>query len=737
MDERQLLTIVKTEFKDAMGADGQDISRERELAWDRYLSLPMGNEVEGESTVVTSDVADVIDSVMPSLLRIFTTADNVVNFDPVGPEDIPLAEQESDYVNHVFFKENDAFLVLYYWMFDALLQKNGIVKAWWDTSEKVSQETYKGLDEDQLAELLSDDELEPVERDEREEVVAVLNTQTGLMEEQTITVTDITFRRVTTDGKVSVASVPPTEYRISSDSASLNPNEARMVGHERDVTRSHLIEMGFNEEWVNNLPPNKKFESGEELARKNKSDEQNGDPQDRSQQFVTLREAYIKVDFDGDGRAELRQVYTAGGQLAVWQDGTKANTVVDRQPFHVICPAPLPHKHFGRSLADKTIDIQETSTTLLRQVLNNLYHTNNPGNAIDERAIGENTMDDLLTTRVGRTVRFGRNPGESWAPMTIPFTAGASFPMLEYFDKVKRDRTGISADSEGLSPEALKNIQTTVLAQSVDISKMKVETVARIFAETGFKSLFLHIHELLMKYQDREKIVKLRNQWVRVDPKEWRERNDLTVNIGLGIGTREQNLLHLQAIKDLQAQIVEAGGMNLIVSPQNIYQTAKEFVKNANLKDPAMFFTDPGNQTAPPPSDEQEELQRLQLQVEQEKTALARERQAVNAAKLQNEQQEMGLKHQREVFKLEQEREAREDKLFVENEKLRNQLTALQQQAEKQGVELDLKAAETAAKVENLRADTQKKEAEAANLELEHDAAKSGLLDLASDSSDE
>jgi hypothetical protein len=737
MDDKRLVSIVNTEFKNAMGADGQEISRERELAWDRYLSRPMGNEVEGESVVVTSDVADVVDGMMPSLLRIFTTADNVVSFDPTGPEDIPLAEQESDYVNYVFFKENDAFLILYNWMFDALVAKNGIVKAWWDNSETVTEETYRGLSEEDATQLLDDEELEPVEREEVTETISVPNPQTGQMEEVEVTTQNITFRRVTTEGCVSVANVPPQEYRISSDSSSVNPNHARMVGHERDVTRSHLIEMGFKEEWVNDLPESGRHETTEDNSYRNKSDEQNGESQDKSQELVRLREAYIRVDFDEDGRSELRQVYTAGGALGVWADGTKANEIVDRQPFHIICSSPLPHKHFGRSIAEKVIDVQETTTTLTRQVLNNLYHTNNPGHAVDERGLGENTMDDLLTTRIGKVARFSRNPNEVYAPMTIPFTAGASFPMLEYFDKVKRDRTGINADGEGLSPEALKNIQTSVLSQSVDLSKMKIEAVARIFAETGFKTLFLHIHELLMKYQDREKVVRLRNKWFNVDPREWRNRFDMTVNIGLGVGTRQQNLLDLEAIWQKQVQMVEGGGMNLLVTPQNIYQTATEIVKNANLKNPDTYFTNPGDQPAPPPSDEQQEMQKMQIQLEQEKTQLALERQQVNAQKLQIDQAEMQLRHQREIFKIEEDREQREDRLFLDNEKLRNQLAELQLQAKAQGIELELKTAETDAKVQNMQADTLQKRAntfktlnEAKAVDIENDAAESGLLDM-------
>ena len=661
MTDAELLALVEAEFQTAMGADGGEIAAERAKAWNYYLSKPLGNEEEGQSQVVTSDVSDVVDSIMPSLLRLFTTADNLISFDPVGPEDTEGAAQESDYVSYVFFKENPAFLILYTWFFDALVQKNGVVKAWRDVSEVVTTENYSGLSDEEVAELLEDDELEPIERDEREAETVV----NGVLVKATVH--DIKFRRVSKGGRVRVEPVPPEEYRISADARSLDPAEARMVGQEREVTRSELLDMGFDKEIVDDLPAyggRETFRTEEDIARRDKTDEQSDTPGDRSQDKILVREAYIRVDYDGDGRSELRQVFTAGGEIL-------SNEDADRSPFHVLSPQPLPHKHFGRATAEKVMDVQDVNTTLLRQMLTNLYHTNNPGHAVWEQGIGENTLDDLLTTRAGRVARFARPVGDSWAPMSIPFTAEATFPILEYFDKTKRDRTGVNSDSEGLSPDALKNIQTTVMAQSMDLSRMKIEAIARIFAETGIKSLFQHIHELLLKHQKKAKLVNLRNQWVKVNPQEWRTRLDMTVQIGLGIGTREQNLLHLNAIAEKQAAIVQNGGMNLLVTPRNLYNTAAEIVKNANLKDPNMFFTDPGDKLAPPPSDEAMQLQQLQAQ-------LAARQQQLDIAKQQLDAEKVALQHQRDMMKLEQQRQADQDKFFVAMEQIRNDLTKME-----------------------------------------------------------
>mgnify|MGYP007011962562 CR=1 FL=1 len=419
----------------------------------------------------------------------------------------------------------------------------------------------------------------------------------------------------------------------------LDPSTARMVGHETEKTRSELIEMGFDKAIVETLPTSNKgsWDSPEKIARRDRTDETSRDPiRDKSQDIIVLREAYMKIDADGDGRSELRQIFTAGNQIL-------SNEVVDRQPFHVISPQPLPHKHFGRATAEKVMDVQEVSSTLLRQVLDNLYHTNNPGKNVWEQAIGETTLDDLLTTRIGRIARFNRPVNEAYSTDVVPFTAAASFPMVEYYDKVKRDRTGIGSDSEGLSPDALKNIQQSVMSQATDSGKMKVEAIARIFAETGIKSLMLHIHELLLKHQQKEQVVMLRNQWVTVDPRSWRTRMDMSVSIGLGIGTREQNLMHLEAIWSKQKDIVMNGGQGTLVTAENIYNTAAEIVRNSNRKNPEMFFTkvDTIEPQTDPVAEQQMALAQRQQELDAQGLALKEQKMMIDA---QNAQANTALK---------------------------------------------------------------------------------------------
>lgn len=665
MDDRELLSIVDEEFTSAMGAPGGEISTERARAWNYYLSKPRGDEEEGQSQVVTTDVADVVDGIMPSLLRVFTTPENLIAFDAVGREDVAQAQQESDYVSHVFFKQNPAFDILHTWFFDGLSQKNGIVKAWYDESEAVTTESYRGLTGIELAQLLDDPELEPVERAERDPEPGEIPGDDGLVH-------DIEFRRVERSGRFVVDNVPVDEYRISSDARKLDPSSARMVGQERAAPRTELLAMGFPADVVDRLPA---YASGdprsneEELSRYDRDEERRESGRDHSMELVLLRECYMRVDYDGDGRAELRQIISAGGQIL-------SNEPVDRQPFHVICPHPLPHKHFGQATAEKVMDVQDVTTTLERQMLMNLYHTNNPGHAVYEMGMGENTYDDLLTTRVGGIKRFARPVGESYAPITVPFTAAASFPMLEHYDRVKRERTGVASDAEGLSPDALKNIQQSVMAQASDMSRMKIEAIARIFAETGIKSLFQHLRELLMKHSKKADVVQLRGEWVEVDPRDWKHRRNVTVNIGLGIGSRDTNLMHIQAVLELQARMIQAGGMNLTVTPKNVYNAAAELVKNANLK--GDFFTDPGDKQAPPPSQEQEQLQRQQQELVQRQQELDAQQQAVREAKVEIDRQRLLLDTEQKLQKFAHEREMDIARLMLDSQELRTKMAQAQ-----------------------------------------------------------
>ena len=715
MTNENLVKIVQNEFKNSMGVPGGDISTEREQAWRRYKRKMLGNEPtqeeSDESVAVTSDLSEVIDGMMAQILRIFTLADNVANFDAVGPEDESLAQQESDYVNYVVFKENqDAFMTIFFWIFDSLLLKNGFVQCYWNRSKRATTVTHRNLLAEQLPELLEDPELEPLKQFQTED-------ETGTERFH------IRFKRVVENKKVRIEPVPVTEFRVSADAASPDTTteaRTRMLGRERLISRSDMLDMGFKKEIVKDLPAEDPTpQTSEEIEAKDTSDER-PPPMgiDKSQEKIRLRQAYIYVDFDEDGIAELREVFVANNQLLEWEetpefaDDNFANEPIDRHPFHTLTPYPLPHSFFGESVDDKVGDIQDFTTTLLRQTLTNIYHSNNPGHGVWEQAMTEDTLDDLLTSKTARVVRFKRPVSESYSPLAVPFTAKESFSMMEYFERKKTDRTGVSADSEGLSPDALKNIQISVLRDAMDVNKMKVETVARVMAETGFKSLFMHVHELLTKHQDERKLIKLRGKWVPVDVSQWKDREDMTINIGLGLGTRESNLLHLNNIWERQKEVAQDPQMRqLLLKPRDVYNTLTEMVRNANIKDPAMFFSDPGNATMPPLSDEQQQLQAQQAALQERQQQLDAQAQSIQQSKIALEKRAQDLEHRVDMLTLAEKRETREGKETLEAQRLRNDVREMRQELGRERREFNLKFEESQARIANLEADTAAKSA--------------------------
>lgn len=677
LSDSELVTLCNAEWDEGIGFDGGDIGKERADALDRYLQKPYGDEQKGHSQVVSSEVADVVDGIMPSLLRIFLSGDTLASFAPMGQEDIEAAAQETDYVHHQLFTKNPAFLLFFYWFFDALLQKNGYVKCFWDSSENVSQESYDGLTADALANLSRDEELEPIRFDRRirkglDEIVTPEGVQYVEVDE---TVYDVTFRRITTKGYAAVVNVPPEELRISSDANSLDPSSGRMTCHERAERRADLLAMGFDRETVMDLPKWTGSADGntEKLARHDKTDDRgktgDGVPQpDRLQDEVRLREFYLQCDYDGDGRNEIRQVFVGGDSTLLLPKGQSEPKIVDRQPFHALSPCPLPHKHIGRSVADKVVDLQRIGSVLWRQVLDNMYRSNNPMHGVWEAGLSETTLNDLLTSELGATVRFRRPVSEAYAPLTVPFTAANSFPMIEHIEKVKKDRTGISADSEGLSPDQLKHIQQTVMAASMDISKLKQELIARVFAETGIKSLLLHIHELCLKHQNKQEVVELRNEWVPVDPREWRRRSDMKAEVGLGRGSREQNLMHLESLWQKLTAVVQAGGgYNEMVGPPEVYELFAEFCKNAGYKHPERFMKKVGKI-----SDKSGSAETALIQ---QQLALQKEQTAVETGKLQLKFREQERRFELQTAELRQKAKEHSDKMAYEFEQLKNQLT--------------------------------------------------------------
>lgn len=592
MDTNQLKAILEAEIDDAIGFIETETVADRKYALQSYLRQPYGNEVEGKSSIVTGEVAEAIDGALPSLVRIFTASDEIAQFDPVGPQDEASAKQATDYCNYVMLKDNDGVLIFHDWFKDALLQKNGIVKAYWEDKTDTTKEAYEGLSDDEVAMLLSDKEVEVVEQST--ETFPILD-QMGMPAmgpdglPATYGVHNITVKKSEKSGRVKVENVPPEEFIISKKARKIA--DAPFVAHRRVISRGDLIAMGFDRDMVENLPAGDDLSYNPERVIRHDQSEQPHDTQslDPAMQDIEVYECYIRADMDEDGIAELRQVFYAGNEIL-------SDEETDYVPFYSLCPIPIPHKFFGQSFADRTTDIQLIKTTIIRQMLDNLYLTNNARVVAVE---GQVNLDDLLTSTAGGVIR-AKSQG-AVQQLAVQSVAAQSFPMLDYLDQTAAKRTGVSDASQGLDPSILQNVTAAAVASMQQAGAGKIEMVARIFAETGVKDLFRGIMHLLTKYQNKERLIRLRGEYISIDPRTWATEYDISVNVGLGAGNRQEQMAMLGLIVQKQEQLLGMyGPSNPFVSPGQYRNTLGRMVEAAGFKDSSEFY-----KAIPPEVDQQ------------------------------------------------------------------------------------------------------------------------------------
>lgn len=700
MSQNQLKAALQAAIDDSIGFIESETVEQRKQSLQAYLRQPYGNEVEGKSSIVTGEVAEAIDGALPALIRIFTGSDQVVVADPVGPGDEAGAKQATDYLNHIFLKDNPGVMILHNWFFDALLQKNGIVKAVWEDKEDVTKETYEGLTDDELAMLLQDKSIEVVEQDTVSN--PILDPMGNPVFDEAgapamYGVHDIVIKQVKNSGKVDISNIPPEEFLIAK--AGRTVKQSPFVAHRRMITRSDLIAMGFEEDIVNGLPTGDALAYTPERVARFAPGEQPYDtqPNDSAMQEIEVFECYIYYDADEDGIAELHQVFYAGNEIL-------SDEETDYVPFYSICPLPIPHKFFGNSMADRTVDLQLIKTTVTRQMLDNMYLTNNNRVTAVE---GQVNLDDLLTSTAGGVIRV-KTPG-AVQQLTVQNMAQQSFPMLQYLDSVQAKRTGITEMSQGLDANILQNVTAAAVASMQQAGAGKIELIARVFAESGVKELFEGILHLVSKYQQKERIIRLRGTYVTVDPRTWANKFDISINVGLGNGNRDQQMAMLQMVMAKQEQMIgQYGPSNPFVSFGQYRSVLGRMVEAAGFKDSAEFFkpispeqdqqmSAPQPQQEPPMSPEvQAYIAKTQAEIQGQQAKFQADMQMQQAkmqADLQFEREkaalELQLQREKAAAELEIMREKEASKLQLEREKMNMHFMMKQQEFE---AEAQLKA---------------------------------------------
>ena len=679
-ESRELVNIIGSHIDDSLGFISTETSLERSQALEYYLREPYGNEVEGRSSIVTGEVAEVVDGALPQVMKVFTTNAKAVEFEPVNEGDGPLAEQITAYVNHIFYKDNNGFEIMHDWFKDALLQKVGVVKAYWNDKKDTTIEKYENLTEDELAMLMQDEEVEVVSQEEVEEIIEqdpepIIDPATGqppidpisgqpMVDEMGMPVMlevppiinvyyNVKCKRTSDSSKIKIENIAPEEFLI--DKRATTIEDATFVAQRSLVTRSDLIAMGYDPDVVAGLSigdtldftPERtaRFGAGEEPFNTNNTD-------DESMELIEYYECYVRTDLDEDGIAELHRVCYADNQVLMHEE-------CDYVPFHSVCPIPIPHKFFGQSLADRAIDLQLIKSTVTRQMLDNLYLTNNYRVGAVE---GQVNLDDLLTSTAGGVIRI-KNPN-ALVPMTVQSSASQSFPMLEYLDNIQAKRTGVSDAQQGLNPDLLSNVTATAVSAMTSASQGKLELIARIFADTGMTSLFKGILHLVCKYQQKERIIKVHNSFIPMNPREWNTEYNVTVNVGLGTGGKSEQLATMQMILQKQEEVIKGYGLNNpLVNIKQYRDTLAKFVNMAGFKDDSAFLMEVSEEQAmamakqaaeaPQKDDPNTAAAKILAEVEREKAQMQMQS---KMAQLEMDKQEMELKMQKELLQLQQER---------------------------------------------------------------------------------
>lgn len=598
MSHMKLASILEANLQGAIGVDNTSLSQDRMKAEDYYFGKPFGTERQGRSQVVITVVADVIDATMTELMNMFCSGDEWGRFDPTGEEDEEEARQRTDNANYVFMKENGGFMILHDFFWDALVKRNGIVKVWWQEETQKKIDNYRGISDDMLATLLFEDEVELLEREtviEEQEVMAPAqdpNTGQPIQVPQKIQIRthNVKVARINKAGRVCVENVPPEEFYMARRSKSIKNNN--FVAHKRKVTDAELANMGYAPELIDKLPESEDslYEENEKMNRF--IEEDGGSPLTdniglRTYDYV---EAYMNLDYDGDGIAERIKVCAVGDEIL---DIDQGESVI----FCSISPYPIPHKWSGQSQADRTMDMQLIQSTLIRNVLDYFYLLTNPRHLALK---GRVNYDDLLTPRPNGIVRVDERGAVE--PLPLDPMPPMTFNMIEYLETIVEKRTGVTRYNQGLDADSLNKTKGG-LAMILSKSQLKMLMIGRIFAETGVKDIFNAINALTARYVDKKKTVRLRGKYVEVDPRSWNKDMDATVEVGLGTGTRETKLMALEGVYAKQREIVavQGGAEGPLVTQQNVFNTLDQLIQNNDLKITSKYFSDPKTYKAPPP----------------------------------------------------------------------------------------------------------------------------------------
>jgi len=692
MDETELVGLLADKISRALNDEDGEISTIRQENLDYYLGELYGNERDGYSQYRSREVLETVEWCLPALLRVFAAGDVVVSFSPVGPEDEAQAQQETDAVNAALTKSADFYLTCYNWIKSALLEPVAYSKIWMEETKTACGETYKGLTLQELMLLMNEPGVEILEQAEYMQDVPLF---------------DVRIRRTHYEPKLRWEPVPGEETLVDESHTRLRLDDAEFVCHRVKRTYSWLVSNGFDRDMLDEVSPESGREWGGEKTNRLFTEDESWadltDDADKSMRTYWVHEVSLMVDFDGDGIAERRRIVMIGDKIF-------ENVEYDYQPIVPLCAIPMPHRHVGLAEADLVKDLQLLKSTLIRQLLDNIYRVNRP-----RARVGVNALTDD-----GRTLTSLLDPLAEYIPCEDPSAiiadvqpsfVGDLMPAIQFFTDQQQTRTGITPNLS-LDPAVLQKSTMGGFTAALEQASQRVELLARTMAETGFKWLALKVHRLLKEHSQRPMMLKLKGQWMEVNPADWRDRTNVDVHVGLGFNDKSKEMLATQTILQVQQQLMPMG----VVTPQNILASAADLITAAGKKSPERYFSAP-----PPPQPPQPDPNLMIAQAQAQAMQLDAQSKMLRA-------QVEGQKAQMEMQKAQMEGSlsSRETDLKAREAELKLQIAQLEAQ---------LKMAESRANVQHTMSDSALKDAqrlktlaEAREKEMDNQALQSGVL---------
>jgi len=623
MTDDDVQNIASDAVSNAISFIESEISEDR-IKSQRYFEgeTDIGQE-DGRSRIVSTKVRDTIRSIKPSLMRVFLSAENPVEFIPTDQNDVKSAEQATKYVNYRF-NELNGYTMLNDVIHDALVKKTGVLKVWWEDNTDQEMFTFSNVTDDEMTAIVNEPDAEVIEHTTEMKMEADEN---GMEMQTPMHSLKISYKKA--KGKLKMESLPPEEFIVDRNAKSVS--DAYIVAHRTEMRVSDLVQMGYDFEEISELSglsSDDSYSDSEEFERQGYEQDEAEQNADVSMKKVAVTEAYMKMDKEGTGIAIMYRILMAGGDNKLLECEPWGEV-----PFAVFEIDPEPHTFFGRSVADLIMNDQDSSTAMLRGMMDNVALTNSPRQGYVQ---GQVNVDDLMNNEIGGLVRM-KNP-TALVDIATPFVAGQVLTAMQYLDNTIEGKTGVSKASQGLDPDALQNTSATAARLQAQQGSAQIEVMARNIAEGGMKRLFKLMLHLLVEHSCEEVLMRLHGEFVPLDPRSWNTNMDMTVNVGLGTGREEARAVALNQALSMQMQIWSTyGNGNGLVTMTGLRNTLGDMLALSGIKNVDRYF-EPMT-----PEKEQQLVQQQEQKAAQEQEGALSDAQALVQSEQYNADKQMEM----------------------------------------------------------------------------------------------